>query len=196
MQPEYPGGYDTHLVHSHVFDKFSSYPRPFLWTLIFVPFGLPESMCGKVIEYEHRGREAECLLGHRAVRHEMGIHPEKTKHSGCRLPSNAIQQQPDILRNDHRTKSQNDVDPYLAASPLFHPSGERFILEFFVSNNVSCPEALEVFFNIGEVFPAEAWFGICSYVLRCTTHLFRMKLIVFNPRSLANVITACPTYIG
>ena len=53
-------------------------------------------------------------------------------------------------------KPQNDVDPYLATGPLLHPFEERFIFEFIVSNNMSCPEILEVFFNIWEVLPAEA----------------------------------------
>jgi hypothetical protein len=92
-------------------------------------------------------------------------------------------------------KPQNDIEPNLATSPPLHPSGERFILEFIVSNNVSCPKTLEVFFNIGEVFPAEAWLRKGSYDGRCTTHLSRMKFIVFSPRSLASVITACPTYV-
>jgi len=90
---------------------------------------------------------------------------------------------------------RNDIDAYLATSPLLHSFWERLVFEVIVSNNVGCSEALEILLDIGEANPTKGWVGKGSWNRRYKTHLFRMKLIVFNSRSLASVITACPTYI-
>ena len=93
-------------------------------------------------------------------------------------------------------KPRNDTDVYLAASPFLHSSGKSLVFEVVVSDDVGCSEILEILFNIGEVFPTEAWLRKGSWDQRCKIHLFRMILIVFNPHSLASVITACPTYVS
>ena len=91
VQPDYKGEYDTHLTRGHIFDNLSSHPRPFFRALLLVPFSLPESMRGEVIEYEYGRRENECFLGHRAVCNEMSILPGETEHPRCRLSSDTIQ---------------------------------------------------------------------------------------------------------
>lgn len=81
-----------YLARSHIPDKLPGHLRPFLRAVLLAPLGLPESVCGEVIEYEYCGREGERLLGHRAVCNEVGILPGKAEHPCCRLSSNTIQQ--------------------------------------------------------------------------------------------------------
>ena len=92
-------------------------------------------------------------------------------------------------------KQRNDVNAHLATCPLLHPCRCGFVFEIIVGNDVRRPQALEISFDIGKVVPKEARIEIGSSG-GGKTHLFRMRLIVFNPRSLARVITACPTCTG
>ena len=84
-------GCGANLSRSHIFDQLFSYPRPFLLTLLLVPFGLPKAVCGKIVEYEQGRWEAKRFLGHCAVGDEMGILPGQAKHLRHGLSSNAIQ---------------------------------------------------------------------------------------------------------
>ena len=86
------GGCDAHLAPSHVFDKLSCHPCPFLWAPLLVPLTLPESVGGEIVEYKHRWREGDRLLGHGAICDEVGILPSKAEHPCCRLSSYTIQQ--------------------------------------------------------------------------------------------------------
>ena len=102
-----------------------------------------------------------------------------------------------ISYKGHRCmKSRSDVNAYLATSPTLHSFGDRLIFEIIICDNVGCSQALEVLFDIGKVFPTEVWIGRGFWDQSWETHLFRMRLMVFSPRSLASVITACPTCAG
>jgi hypothetical protein len=80
----------TNLARSHILDEFPNYPCAFLLALLFEPFRLPESVCGKVVEDEHRRRETERFLGHCAVRDEVGVLPSQAKHPRRGLSTDAI----------------------------------------------------------------------------------------------------------